>query len=528
MPHLLLVEDDPKQARLTQAWLTQPGTHEATVTWRGRLDEALAVLREQPVDLILLDLTLPDSRGLETFLAVQAQAPQIPVVIVTCLDDEALALDAVRRGAQEFVVKGTCDARMLWRVIGYALERHRLHEERRKREDDIHAVNRRLTELVAWKDELVSTLSHELRTPLTAIKEGVSLLLMASLGPLTEEQREFLATIDGDIERMIELSTQFLDMAKIQAGRFRLQRTQVQLAELISSTVKSYRALLGARTVTVELPFVPAVYGDAARLLQVLGNLVSNAVKFTSADGTITLSLHERGDQVAVSVRDSGVGIAPDDLPKLFGQFSQVGEGTRQRRGTGLGLALCKELVELHGGTIEAASELGKGSTFTVTLPVYRPARLIEQALRRAIELATPKHHEQLGVLVLDVDTVVQPEEAGSVRLTDVEELVRSDLQRDDVVVAVEPTWIVVIAATNEPGLVAIEKRVQELLSGSRLGTAESRTMPVATGTAWYPQAGREASAVFERALRSLRAKRTEASRAARANTATSEPVTAS
>ena len=247
-------------------------------------------------------------------------------------------------------------------------EAARLHSQ-----EELRSANKRLVELSRIKDDFIAKVSHDLRTPLTAIKEGISLTLEGALGQVNDEQRDFLAMVDRNLERLTELIGNMLDLSKVEAGRLAMAPTRVALRPLIDTTINSYKAMTGRRTVTVECAGVPEVFADPNRLLQVLGNLLSNAVKFTREDGRISFAAETRNGQVAVSVRDDGEGIAKDDLPKLFQKFSQVGSESSKLKGTGLGLVLCKELVEMHQGTISVSSEPGAGTAFTFTLPMYTP-----------------------------------------------------------------------------------------------------------------------------------------------------------
>ena len=241
--------------------------------------------------------------------------------------------------------------------------------DRQKKE--LQEMSKRLGELSRLKDEFIAMVNHELRTPLTSIKEGVSLLSDGVLGPINGQQQDYLKIVSRNVDRLTELISNLLNFSKIEAGLLQVVRRRTEVRELIQTAVDSYRPLAGSRLLKVEWAEVPAVFADPNRTLQVLGNLISNAVKFTPKEGAITLSVRGEGGHVAISVRDNGAGIASDDLPKLFQKFSQVGQGKSRPGGTGLGLALCKELVTLQKGEIWVQSELGRGSVFTFTLPVY-------------------------------------------------------------------------------------------------------------------------------------------------------------
>ena len=340
-------------------------------------------------------------------------------------------------------------------------------------------ANARLKELAVLKDEFVAKVSHELRTPLTSIKEGLSLLLDAALGALSAEQRDFLTTMDGDVDRLTELINNMLDLSKIEAGRMRLSRNRVEVRSLLETALRTYQPVLNHRTVTMDRGQVPPVFADAGRMHQVLTNLISNAVKFTPEDGRITFRTEQRNGMVAIAVHDNGPGISAEDLPKLFQKFSQVGEqGAGRPRGTGLGLVVCKELTELHGGRIEVASQLGHGTVFTILLPVYSDAFALAESFREVMELSGSEKGTSVGLVVILADRLLEHFRTPETRreaLERVAESVRHNVHRGDIVLAQDPDRVAVLAATDAKGLEAIVRRLRgELLDGKRLefGTA--------------------------------------------------------
>ncbi len=351
----------------------------------------------------------------------------------------------------------------------------------------------RLKELLSLKDEYVAKVSHELRTPLTAIKEGISLVLDGSLGTVNDEQRDFLKTADEGIERLAELINNILDLAKIEAGRLRLVRKKLELGAVVNSLLNSYRMVAGSRRVEFNQVPVPDVFADPNRIMQVVGNLFSNAVKFTPPEGSIRVSICQEGDHVAVSVADTGSGIAPEDVSKLFQKFSQVGGGQTRLRGTGLGLALCKELIELHGGLISVRSELGRGSLFTFKLPVFTPKLALEESFEELSEFANSSGPGSLGVLVLDIAADVsegaQQSATPSERLA---ETVRRRVQQGDIVLAVGAERVVVLAIAEPNGIEAMASRLAVF--------GQSASSRFSCGWAVAPADGTEIHALVERA----------------------------
>jgi signal transduction histidine kinase len=216
-------------------------------------------------------------------------------------------------------------------------------------------------------------MSHELRTPLNAII-GFSQVLRAEMfGPVNAKQAEYLDDIVSSGNHLLSLISDVLDLSKVEAGQFELEVAQFSLRDALERGVVMVRERAtrdGVRVVLVASPEVDVVEGDERRIRQVIFNLLSNAVKFTPAGGAVDVSTAKVNGEVRVSVTDTGPGIATEDFERIFDEFQQTDAGIEQGEGTGLGLALSKRLVELHGGRIWVGSEPGKGSTFVFTLPV--------------------------------------------------------------------------------------------------------------------------------------------------------------
>lgn len=229
-------------------------------------------------------------------------------------------------------------------------------------------------EVDRMKSEFVSMVSHELRTPLTSIKGYVDLLQTGEVGQLTPEQYEFLTIVKTNTDRLVELINELLDISRIEAGRIELHCRALDLPRLIHQVAETLRPQLRAKqhTLTLALPeYLPPVWGDSDRVIQILTNLLSNAHKYTPPAGALTIRAQSQGAEVVVDVADTGIGLSKEDQAQLFTKFFRAqNRATQQIPGTGLGLAITRSLVELHGGKIWVESEMGKGSTFRFTLPL--------------------------------------------------------------------------------------------------------------------------------------------------------------
>ncbi|HEV8305459.1 MAG TPA: ATP-binding protein [Gemmatimonadales bacterium] len=266
--------------------------------------------------------------------------------------------------------------------LAIACERESAHHHTRRLATEIRLTAKRLEELnteldavMRTKDQFLSNISHELRTPLNSIIGFTDLLLLQDLGPLSEQQRDFLETVARNGRHLLQLINELLDLQRIAAGRMELRPEPIELAGLLDETAGSVHAQAQQRRQELVVEPPPPglrVQADRGRVRQVLLNLLSNAIKFTPDGGRITVAAAAvNGDAAArVAVTDTGIGIAADDQAKLFQEFVQLdASASRKYEGTGLGLALSRRLIELHGGTIGLESELGRGSTFWFTLP---------------------------------------------------------------------------------------------------------------------------------------------------------------
>lgn len=410
---LLLIEDNPGDARLVQEHL-----NDVAASLNFKFDHAPTLMAGvrltagHPLpDIVLLDLSLPDSFGLETLARWQAAAPTVPVIVLTGSDDEALAVAAVREGAQDYLVKGRIDGALLSHSMRYAIERKRVQEdllqaknqlEQRveERTAELRETNHRLQGEIAErtqaqqraaellqreqtaraevetvnrsKDEFLAMLSHELRTPLNAIL-GWSEILQSGESP-EDEVREGLAVIERNARAQARLVEDVLEVSRIICGKIRLSPSAVDLAAVIGAALASARPAAAAKGVELhsEVDTLPRTFqGDAVRLQQVVWNLISNAIKFTPAGGEVTVRTYQTSTDTKIEVSDTGIGIKADFLPFIFDRFRQSdGSITRSHGGLGLGLSISRHLINLHEGTISARSEgEGHGSTFVVSLP---------------------------------------------------------------------------------------------------------------------------------------------------------------
>jgi signal transduction histidine kinase len=361
---VLLVEDNPGDARLIREALAEPGSHRHHVDWVERLAPALDRLAGGGVDVVLLDLTLPDSSGLGTLSAVTTAAPEVPVVVLTGLDDQDADTAALQGGAQDYLVKRWMEPEVLSRSIRLAMERHRLRRE-------FEALQ---AERLETRGRFLSHVSHELRTPLTAIYQFACLIRDGLGGPVTEEQLDYASVIIRNSRALSDMIGDLLEATRAETGKLTISAHPVPLRRVIDEAVRTMEGSATAKglTLTADVPDdLPYVVADPGRIGQVVRNLIDNAVKFTARGGSVELSCRADGEEVEVSVADTGAGISAEGVERIFDRLHQESGFTDAgRAGLGLGLYLCREIVHGHGGRIWVESELGAGSMFRFTLPV--------------------------------------------------------------------------------------------------------------------------------------------------------------
>lgn len=390
---ILLVDDDAVD-RMAICRALDRADLTVNVTEVTSAEQAIANLNSHPYDCVFLDYRLPEQDGLSLIRQWRAEGVTIPLVVLTGQGDEQIAVDLMKAGASDYLVKTRVSPDRLALLLRNALRMYEVerreakalaqfqqtnklltqqNEELERQRRYIEDQNLKLLEAYRVKSEFLATMSHELRTPLNAILGFSQILDSQSKGPLTTHQAEMVKRIFANGKNLLNLVNDILDLSKLEAQRLTLSLTQVNLHGLVRSTLLDLRSLADGKALTLESTLQlhdPVVENDEHRLRQVLTNLVSNAIKFTDR-GRVHVSLAEVGsDRISLTVADTGIGIAKEQLPHIFEAFRQVDQTIRRPLpGTGLGLAIVYSLVTIIDGTIAVSSEPGRGTTFVVTLP---------------------------------------------------------------------------------------------------------------------------------------------------------------
>ena len=394
---ILIIDDNEQDQKIALRYLRKSGYGPCLTAGCG--EDGLRLVQDQDPEVIVLDTMMPGIDGFETCRRLKHELRARARVIMMTGRVEAVDADRARAvGADDYCVK-TADCEPLLAALRKVIEPlspsvrpaaaadglatqaaavtdwgpEKTAAMIRRLSEELERKNEELQELDVLKSRFLSTVSHELRTPLTIIDAAISQILAGIYGPVSDKQREKLSMTLRNSQRLRGMIDELLDFAKLEAGQVTLQVEAVNFMEVAREVHNAFFDLAAQQGLTLELrgdrPRID-IQADRKRLLQVLTNLVGNAVKFTRA-GTITVSAAAGPEGMECRVSDTGCGIAEKDLPRVFGRFQQFGDQSRSGvQGTGLGLSICKEIVELHGGTIRVESALGQGTTFIVSLPL--------------------------------------------------------------------------------------------------------------------------------------------------------------
>lgn len=499
---ICVVEDDAATKALLQTLLSKSPLPIYEVEFAGSLSAALELLGNTHFDIVLLDLNLPDSKGLDTLVRLSEAYPHTAIVVTTGYYGEDIGPKAVAMGAQEYLIKDGYNVGTLTKSIRYAIERkktHKLLEQKQKnleaifdaapigmllvdenmivnrvndtirqmvRREFVQIINQRVCgalgctsytysdergrycadctacsiiqtvesvldsgqsvhgvevqptlkvdnkEITPWlcisaepamidgckqvvvavnviterkqadekfketmemKSEFISTVSHELRTPLAAMKEGVTIVLDEVVGKINDKQRHYLDIARRNVDRLATLINRVLDFQRLERSTMRLDMQENDINEVVKEVYETMVLSAKKKGVDVFLKLddnLSTMRFDGDKIIQVLTNLISNAIKFTPEGGQVSVCVARQGEEAVICVTDTGIGIPKEALGRIFERFYRVQRPGKQIQGTGLGLAIVKKIVMMHEGRIEVESEVGQGTTFTVYLPL--------------------------------------------------------------------------------------------------------------------------------------------------------------
>ncbi|MBC7563881.1 MAG: response regulator [Gemmatimonadaceae bacterium] len=417
---VLIIDDNPDDRASMRQMLLLGSERQYVFAEAERGDVAVQMLRNSrgehegpcPFDCLLLDFHLPDMNALEVLTAVSGSSslPPCPTVVITGWDGISRAEGArlLRAGAQDYIGKSWTTADSLTRSLENSIERFELLTKQRMAETALADADVR-------KNEFLAMLSHELRNPLAPLLSAVQILRFQQIAE--PQHTQAVQIIERQVRQLTRLVEDLLDVSRFTTGKFQLRLDACTIQQIVERAVATTQSLVLQRTnsLIVSLPErdLP-IHADAARLEQVIVNLLHNAVKYTDAGGSIWLTVEEHDDMAVVRVRDTGIGIPPELLPRVFDLFSQAEQSLhRSEGGLGVGLCLVQRLVEQHHGSIEVFSTVGHGSEFVVRLPLMADG--VGQRPRQTTPTLAAVHAaHRVRILIVD-DNVDAAESLGMV-----------------------------------------------------------------------------------------------------------------
>jgi signal transduction histidine kinase len=360
---ILVVDDQEPNVRLLEGILSGAGY--ACIASTMDPYDVCELHRKNQYDLILLDLLMPGMDGFQVMEGLKQIEIDgyLPVLVISAQPGHNLR--ALKAGAKDFISKPINLAEVLTRVYNM-LEVRLLHIETKNNSKALEQTVERLKKIERLKNGFLSTVSHELRTPLTSIRGSLGLLSSGVFGALSDEVVEVLAIAERNAVRLMALINDILDLERLETGTIELRFAQVPVESILRRALESLPGFGEQHRITVEAPEVSSmIWADADRIVQVVVNLLSNAVKFSPSGGVVTIGVELREGWVEFRITDRGRGVPVADRRAIFERFRQVETSdAREKGGAGLGLAICKSIIEQHGGTIGVESEEGSGSTF--------------------------------------------------------------------------------------------------------------------------------------------------------------------
>jgi two-component system sensor histidine kinase/response regulator len=357
---IVLVIDDEESMRDSCAQILTKDGYQAELAEDGNI--GLEKTKEFKPDIALIDLKMPGINGMEVLDEIREFDPHIIPVVITGYATVESAVEAMKKGAYDFLPKPFTPEELRI-IIRRSLERRKLilETESLRREKQL------------MEENFITLVTHQLRSPLVAIIQYFEVILAGMVGDVGKKQEEMITKAKDRLEGLLKLINDWLNVARLNSGKIVEKQKPFPLTRILEKLLDFMQPL--AKENKVSLKLAPGsgsalVLGDEESLEQVFSNLINNAINYNKPKGSVKISVREEKEYIATEVQDTGIGISEEHLPLIFDQFYRVSRGESQKtKGTGLGLTIAKKIVEAHGGSIQVASKLGKGTTFTVFLP---------------------------------------------------------------------------------------------------------------------------------------------------------------
>ena len=466
--NFLMIEDDEDDFVLARELLSEVFAEGCNLDWINEGAAGLEAIRRNAHDLYLIDYRLGERDGLELVRDAVETGCKAPIIVLTGLKSREIDIEAMKAGATDYLVKNEISAPLLERSVRYALARQQHLKAEREAKEQLKRANQKLSELCDTAHQFVDNVSHEFRTPLTVIKEFASIVADGLAGEVNQEQHEYLTIVINRVDDLAMMVDDMLDISKLEAGLLGLVRRECRVEAIVDRIRTTLERKAAANGATLEVDIedcMPTIYCDAEKIGRVIINLTVNAFKFSGEGGAVKLWARHDADrsQINVGVTDNGPGIAPENVQSIFERFKQVGDDVRaSTKGFGLGLNIVKELVQLNLGDIAVESELGRGSTFTATLPVFDPPKILERFMGRVEQLRNGSSHASLISLRTE-----RPDDGA---LDDeMDSFLQHQLRHSDLLFRPRPgTWLVCTASDQQDLAQMIARIAQARLDANR------------------------------------------------------------
>jgi len=376
--HVLLVDDDARYLILCERYLARSAKGLFIVDTANTVEKALACCSANRYDCLIVDYELPDGTGTDFIHSLKKHTDKTPppTIITTADGGEDAAIKAIRAGAADFISKRNVSSQAISRSIHNAVDKHTLSESLKDRNAELVLANNSLESKRLEIQQFYLTVSHEVKTPLAAAREFVSLVKDGAEGQVSDGQDQLLQLAIDSCDQINKQFTELLDLARLESGKLELKYSNSSIDGLVSRSISAVSALARDRNITLHLDCAKGikVVADPDRLVQVLSNLLHNAVKFSEDGGEVVLrtTLFAGGTRLKIGVHDQGCGISQEDQNSIFDRLYQCEDQLTKssENGLGLGLAIAKDIVALHGEELRVTSKLNTGSTFSFELPI--------------------------------------------------------------------------------------------------------------------------------------------------------------
>lgn len=360
---VLLIDDDEDDYFIIKRLFEKIPKSPFKLEWTADFDDAQRLIATDDHDIYLIDYRLGQSTGLELLEHFSLPQRRQPFIILTGAGDRDIEAAAMKLGTADYLVKGKFDADLLSRVLNYSLSRKEMEAQR----------VRELMEINESKDEFISLASHQLRTPATAVKQYIGMIIQGFVGDVSEQQRDFLDRAYNSNERQLDIINDILRIARLDLDRIKLDRKEFDIRGLLQEIDNDLRPefIDKKQDLNLSMPDQPLlVSADYTYLSTAINNIVDNANKYSRTKTAVSVVAKQNHDTCVITITDHGVGIAKDEMWRLFKKFSRIQNPLSiEANGTGLGLYWSNEIILLHGGKIGVQSKVESGTTFTITIP---------------------------------------------------------------------------------------------------------------------------------------------------------------